>query len=217
MDGDLETGISLPLPSADSPQWVQLEFPKPCAAGSLTIFTGHGRQNHAGRPESSDDGKSFKPVCKFQIPPNGINPSILGTGFPVVSARFFRVVFDRPAPKSKGVLLQELVLSSDARLENWPGKAGYTRAVSRTPEQRADGRDRRRLRPPCGVRGIAHARARNGSTGASLATRRANDSRHHPRGKEFGGLSPGGISFHHTKKRVDAEGINFKNIFADAL
>ena len=133
VDGNLETGIQLPVTSPDSPPWIQFEFPEPFTAMSLTILTGHGRQNHGGRLESSDDGTNFTPVCKFQIPSNGINPSILGTGFPAVTARYFRIVFDRVSPDSKSVLLQELDLSPDARIENWPGKAGFSRVDGLEP------------------------------------------------------------------------------------
>jgi len=134
MDGNLDTGIQLPATPPDSPPWIQLEFPQPFTTRSLTIFTGHGRQNHRGRLESSDDGTTFKPVCKFQIPTNGINPSILGAGFPAVTARYFRIVFDRISPDSKSVLLQELDLSPDARMNNWSGKAGFSRVDGLEPD-----------------------------------------------------------------------------------
>jgi len=126
-DGNLATGIRLPIPSADAPQFIQIEFAKPFTARSLALFTGSSRQNHGGTIEVSDDGKSFRPVRKFQIPVNGIMPSVLAASFPEVSARYFRIVFDRPAPKSNGIAIQELELSPDVRLESWSTKAGFSR------------------------------------------------------------------------------------------
>lgn len=132
MDGDLDTGIQLPS-TTNSLQFVQTEFSKPFTARSLTIFTGSGRQNHGGYLEVSDDGKSFRLVRKFQIPVNGVNASILSAGFPAATARYFRVVIDRPVANGGGIAFQELELSPDVRIDNWSGKAGYSRVDGLEP------------------------------------------------------------------------------------
>ncbi|HPA18934.1 MAG TPA: glycosyl hydrolase [Verrucomicrobiae bacterium] len=128
IDEKMDTGVNLPKPSLEKPVIIDVEFPQPFTARSLTIVTGPGRQNHGGRLEASDDGRSFRAIRKFSIPGAGINASVLGASFESVTARFFRIVFDREAPRGGGLSLRELDLSPEARINDWPSKSGRTRA-----------------------------------------------------------------------------------------
>lgn len=132
-DGDLETGVNLPKPSPESPVTIGIEFAKPFTARSLTILTGPGRQNHGGCIETSDDGNAWRTIHRFSIPGSGINATALGAAFAPAAARFFRISFDREAPKGGGLSLRELDLSPDPRIDNWPSKSGRMRVDGMPP------------------------------------------------------------------------------------
>lgn len=137
IDGNIETGLQMPLPSADAPQFVQMEFAVPFTARSLTIV-GKGRQSHSGYLEVSDDGKTFRRIQKIKIPEKSGGPaSGMGISIPEVTAKIFRLVFDKPGYKSPDLALQEVRLSPDVRLEDWPEKAGFAYVGQLKPDMDA--------------------------------------------------------------------------------
>lgn len=137
-DDDLETGVNLPKPSPEKPVTVGFEFAQPFTARSLTLFTGPGRQNHGGHVDASKDGQDWHTIHRFTIPGAGINATTLGISFAPATARHFRIVFDREAPKGGNLALRELDLSPEPRIDNWTPKAGLTRADGIIPAAAPD-------------------------------------------------------------------------------
>ncbi len=139
VDGDPETGVTLPAPSMESPQWIKIELVRPFSARSLHMVVGPGRRICRGRLEVSDDGVRFRSVRDVQLGWRG-DPATLGLSFPAVTGRFFRLMFDDPgvAPMSlvlpDNISLREIELSSRDCVDNWPQKAGQVIASGKDPD-----------------------------------------------------------------------------------
>jgi hypothetical protein len=151
-DGDLEKTTKLPIPKAGDSSWIQYEFAQPMTIRSLSIVTKGvdfitamvaGISNPEKSLEASDDGRSFRLVVK--VPEGGAPSHTLS--FPPVTAKFFRVRFERtppppvPAwasgidPESLGIKIgppptdyeiAELVLHPGARVNRFEEKAAFT-------------------------------------------------------------------------------------------
>jgi len=151
-DGDLENATKLPIPPAGQSAWIQYEFPEAQTIRSITIATkGIGRiqalisgiADPEKSLEASDDGQNFRTIVK--LPDDGSPEHTVS--FPAVTAKYFRVVFNRvpppppPAwaagldPKSFGFNLppaptdyeiSELVLHPGARVNHFEDKAAFT-------------------------------------------------------------------------------------------
>ncbi len=102
-DGDLEKTTKVPVPAAGSLSWIQFEYPSPQTICSVTFVTKDPNMNEArltgvGAPEktleASDDGQTFHKVVVLtgdRAPENTIS-------FAPVTARYFRVTFNRNPP-----------------------------------------------------------------------------------------------------------------------
>jgi len=145
-DGDLAQSILLPAAPAGEKAWVQFEFDKPQTIQSLTLvisgrrrFPGFGRGEGENLLEASDDGLQFRSVLEI---PGGSSIQRTLT-FPPVTARFFRVTFKTPEPQTdqisglfglrpqrapEGTQIAELLLHTNARVNRFEDKAGFTSA-----------------------------------------------------------------------------------------
>jgi hypothetical protein len=102
-DGDLEKTTKVPVPAAGSVSWIQFEYPSTQTICSVTFVTKDPNMNEAritgvGAPEktleASDDGQTFRKVITLtgdRAPENTIS-------FAPVSAKYFRVTFNRNPP-----------------------------------------------------------------------------------------------------------------------
>ncbi|MEI8205452.1 MAG: glycosyl hydrolase, partial [Kiritimatiellales bacterium] len=133
VDGDWQTGSTLPPPAPGKPQYIQFEFPEPFSAQSLLLRTLPGRQAHSGEVMISRDGTAYTSVAKFDIPSQHIFASMLGLSFPSSQARYWRIVFtksDKGARPGQPLGLAEVELYQGARIPRWGQKAGYVRGSS---------------------------------------------------------------------------------------
>jgi len=110
-EGDPAAPAKLPIPAVGESAWIQYEFPGPQPVRSVTIAMNDldevaavvtGTSNPEKSLEASDDGQVFRVITKL---PDGGAPEHT-VSFPVVRARFFRVVFKRgPAPATPSWML----------------------------------------------------------------------------------------------------------------
>jgi hypothetical protein len=147
-DGDLVHGASVPYGDAPT-AWIEFVYPKAQRVQSLTaaiarppnLSPSDSTSGGAVWLESSDDGRTFKRVV--DVPRNGAPEQTIG--FPAVTARFFRVVLERPnpkpgpldalfglsAPQPSAHSILELVLHSEPRVSRFEDKAGFSnRAIT---------------------------------------------------------------------------------------
>jgi alpha-L-rhamnosidase/Glycosyl hydrolases family 2, sugar binding domain len=134
-DGNLWQSASLLL-GEKSDAWVEYSFKKPQRIQAVTFMIGHplGRVNAPrtmGWLESSNDGQRFRKVV--DLPRNDVLQQTVS--FPPTTARVFRVVLrppvrpvTEPGPKLplSHIQLAELVLHTDARVNRFEDKAGYS-------------------------------------------------------------------------------------------
>ncbi|MFZ0692475.1 MAG: glycosyl hydrolase [Acidobacteriaceae bacterium] len=151
-DGDLVKTTALPIPPPGEKAWIQYAFEQPVTMRAVTIVTKDPNRIAAmisgmGAPEkeleSSDDGQSWQTVAKL---PGGESPE-LTVSFPAVTAKYFRVSFQRtpppprPAwaegidpssfgfplpPPATNYEIAELVLHPGARVNHFEEKAAFT-------------------------------------------------------------------------------------------
>jgi hypothetical protein len=151
-DGDVSKTTDLPIPPPGQKAWIQYAFPQPTAIRAVTIVTKDPNRIVAmisgmGAPEkeleASDDGQNWQTVAKL---PGGESPE-LTVSFPAVTAKYFRVSFQRtpppprPAwaegidpssfgfplpPPATNYEIAELVLHPGARVNHFEEKAAFT-------------------------------------------------------------------------------------------
>ncbi|MBN1952087.1 MAG: discoidin domain-containing protein [Bacteroidales bacterium] len=138
IDNDLAKSTFLPAAPPNGKSWIQFEFAKPETIQSITIVIG-GRSGRSSRAlEASDDGRQFKTVLEI-TGGGGAQNTIT---FPPVTARFFRLTFTTPAQRPAGAgfggsrgqgaatpdgtQIAELVLHTNARVNRFEDKAGFT-------------------------------------------------------------------------------------------
>lgn len=127
-DGNPGTYLNLPLPRPNRPQDITITFDKPFTARALTIACGGGRQGHGGELQVSDDGETWTTVRPFRISQSGTTPSTTALAFDPVTSRRFRLLFTQGASRGSRMSLGEVELSGGYRIDNWAGKAGYSRS-----------------------------------------------------------------------------------------
>ena len=109
-DGDLEkpTTVEAPQQVGDK-SWIQWEFPESVTVRSITIgmqelgmfaaMSGLGAPEKA--LEASDDGSTFHEVARLEgaaAGPTASNAPQHTVGFPAVTAKYFRVTFQKTLP-----------------------------------------------------------------------------------------------------------------------
>ena len=72
MDGKPETEIVLPKPTADSPQFVQLQFDKPLEVRTIGITPGKGMGDCGGEIQVSDDGADISRDSNLLVPAKAV-------------------------------------------------------------------------------------------------------------------------------------------------
>ena len=131
IDGNPATFCDLPNPEPGKPQYIQLEFPQPFAARSLTIAIPAHSHRYQGQLQVSDDGLTFKTLRPFAAswPDSSFN-------FDKISARYYRILFTVGDSRSDRLRIGEVEVGLKYRLENYRGKAGLIRQQfpARAPE-----------------------------------------------------------------------------------
>ncbi|MBI5280054.1 MAG: hypothetical protein HY858_00125, partial [Candidatus Solibacter usitatus] len=115
LDGNPATVAALPALPQGAPHTINLDFPKPFEARSLTVAIDAWYTRIDATLEVSADGVNFRPLAKFLAgwPSTSVS-------FDAVTARHFRLSFDpgRPMP-----VLGELDLNANRRIEGLAFKA----------------------------------------------------------------------------------------------
>ena len=142
-DGNPDTTVELPLPKPGTPSFIRFEFARPYTAQSMRLIAGKrmgafGAGACGGKIEVSDDGKTFRPVGTFSIPPGDIQPVFVT--FSPVSARFYRLIFTRVSPQTQRILVSELEVSPSSPIEEMPAKAFYKRGTKAVMAKNATGK-----------------------------------------------------------------------------
>jgi len=127
-DGNPGTYCNLPLPRPNRPQDITITLAQPFTARALSIACGGGRQGHGGELQVSDDGETWRTVRPFRISQSGTTPSTTALSFDPVTSQRFRLHFTAGATRGSRMSLGEVELSGAYRIDNWGGKAGYSRA-----------------------------------------------------------------------------------------
>ena len=136
MDDNLNTSVTVRAPQDGGAAWVQYEFAEPFKARAITIVARGGIP--VGRVAASDDGQSFRTLVELpvaQLYRGGLERTF---AFPETTAKFYRLEMtgaplnaaatmaqERPQPAQQYVL-NELVLSSGARVQRWEEKVGFS-------------------------------------------------------------------------------------------
>ncbi|WBO21940.1 glycosyl hydrolase [Sphingomonas abietis] len=133
IDGDLNNGLTLPTPSVTKPVWISYHFATPQTMRALSMvgpFGGRFAEGPNGRVEASDDGVSWHSIRTLTGAAH--NPASERTfAFEATTAKWFRVIFDRPEvsqepyPHPEGIALRELALVPGARVDLFEEKAGF--------------------------------------------------------------------------------------------
>lgn len=139
-DGDLAHAVLLPFENQPK-AWIQFDFRKRQKIRAATLSLLRTEVWDADVPatlEASDDGHSFRLVSvltRVHRPDRlEFSASQQTTSFPPVTARYFRVVFDRPSSSGLSTLkdearaahrITELILHEAPRVNRFEDKAGF--------------------------------------------------------------------------------------------
>ena len=126
-DNSLNTSVRISSPRS-GPAWLQYEFAQPFTARALS-FASQGCIP-VGRILSSEDGITFRTIQAMPGPQGYHGASVRTFAFPAVSARFFRIEFDRagltPAEVIHGAVTGADAVSSQQRQGAPPGNPAYS-------------------------------------------------------------------------------------------
>ncbi len=134
MDGDLNSGISIPAVQ-NGPTWLQFEFDEPFTVRAFTIRGSRGVP--IGRLQASNDGVVFKTLVELPGTQLYRQGWLRTFAVPECKARFYRVemtgaplnpdaTMNQPDPTvPEKYELSEIVLHSQARVHRWEEKAGF--------------------------------------------------------------------------------------------
>jgi hypothetical protein len=115
---------TLPVPTADQPQYIQIEFPQPITTRTLLLTPGPGNRECSGVIQTSDDGQQFTTVRDFDIPRGANQPITLGFADPLTT-RYLRLSFENASNLATGIFVSRIEFSSRLFIENIARKAVY--------------------------------------------------------------------------------------------
>jgi hypothetical protein len=143
LDDSLMTAVNIVASKDGGPAWLQYEFAQPYTARALSL--GSRGRIPVGRILAGDDGVSFRTIADTPGPQGYHGASIRTFAFPAVTARFFRIEFDRvgltpaevihgaaaeppatfPGAASAPYGISEAIFYSDARVNRWEDKGAF--------------------------------------------------------------------------------------------
>jgi len=135
----------------DRPSWIEYAFDRPFTLRSITVRTpsppgfapGVYRAANSLVVEASDDGTAFRRIGELEYPRHGWQTDLttLTHAVPQTTARYFRLVHHPIAPQpyeeeydfgqDTRLRLFSVVLASEPRIHQLPGKSGAQWAISR--------------------------------------------------------------------------------------
>lgn len=149
LDDDLTSKITLEVPKAEKPVYLQFEYEKPFTARSFSFAllgntNYHSTYMRAGYVQSSEDGKNYKTLFALPGPQHDVRAIPVRTfSFPEVTAKYFRVVFTtgagnttvggpddfggfrQPTTPPTSFDISEAIFSAAAKINRWEDKANF--------------------------------------------------------------------------------------------
>ncbi len=134
-DRNLLTGINVHASGPEKIAWLQLEYPQPVLARSITIAGSKGIPY--GRVMAGDDGSQFHTLTTIPGKSGYRGGNIRTYTFPETKAKYYRIELTNDPPKPGEVISQvttaadsvyiisELQLHADGRVNRWEDKAGF--------------------------------------------------------------------------------------------
>jgi hypothetical protein len=146
LDDSLNTSVTISPAKEGGPAWLQYEFAQPYTARALSL--GARGRIPVGKILASDDGVNFRTIEDMPGPQGYHGAQIRTFAFPAVTAKFFRIEFDRqglspaetihgeddtPPPARGGGFagaptgygISEAIFYSDARVNRWEDKGAF--------------------------------------------------------------------------------------------
>jgi hypothetical protein len=142
MDDSLNTAVTIAAPKDGSPAWLEYEFEQPFTARALSL--GARGRIPVGKILASDDGATWRTIEDMPGPQGYHGAQVRTFAFPPVTAKFFRIEFDRvgltpaevihgqgaEAPPTfgggtPGYGVSEAIFYSDARVNRWEDKGAF--------------------------------------------------------------------------------------------
>jgi len=145
MDDSLTTAVTIAQPKEGGPTWLQYEFATPFTARAMSL--GSRGLIPVGKILASDDGSTWREILATPGPQGYHGAQIRTFAFPAVTAKYFRVEFDRrglgpaevihgeedtPPPPRAGIAagppsyaISEAIFYSDARVNRWEDKGAF--------------------------------------------------------------------------------------------
>jgi hypothetical protein len=146
MDDSLLTGVTISGPKGGT-AWLQYEFAQPFTARALSL--GVKGRIPVGKILASEDGATWRTIADMPGPQGYHGASVRTFGFDAVTAKFFRIEFDRvglspaetihgendappvvrpggfAAPANAGYGVTEAIFYADARVNRWEDKGAF--------------------------------------------------------------------------------------------
>jgi hypothetical protein len=149
--GNREQMIDWARVPGERPSWIEYAFDRPFTLRSITVRTpsppgfapGVYRAANSLVVEASDDGRTFRRIGALEYPKHGWQTDLttLTHALPQTTARYFRLVHQPLAPQpyeeeydfgqDLRLRLFSIVLASEPRIHQLPGKSGAQWAISR--------------------------------------------------------------------------------------
>jgi hypothetical protein len=124
VDGSLDTVFTLPPPTAENPQFVEIELERPMTVRSMILTPVRWGQSFNGVIEVSDDGSTFREAGRFEYSRLAHHPQVVAIRGDRATGRFFRVTLNW-SEKGSSVPLAELELCERPMIGDLHAKAGY--------------------------------------------------------------------------------------------
>ncbi len=144
-DNNRQTAVTIAPPKEGGPAWLQYEFAQPFTARALSL--GSRGAIPVGKILVSDDGTTWRTILNTPGPQGYHGAQNRTFAFPAVTAKFFRIEFDRrglspaevihgeddSAPPTRagvpagsaGYGISEAIFYSDARVNRWEDKGAF--------------------------------------------------------------------------------------------
>ena len=134
-DENMLTGINVTASGPEKIAWLQLEYPQPVPARSITIAGSKGIPY--GRVMASNDGSRFHTLTTLPGKSGYRGGNIRTYTFPDTRAKYYRIEFTNDPPKPGEVIsqvttaadsiytLSELMLHDGGRVNRWEDKTGF--------------------------------------------------------------------------------------------
>jgi len=144
LDGNQDSLVTLPL-SKDAPVLINIEFPKALTVRTLRVVPASGRSHCRGELLVSEDGTTYRSATSFDLPNDGGARRAMSMNLDLPALRFFRLAFRGSDARTTKLILGEVELTPQVRLDRWYEKAGFDRMDN-------PGRDARtQVSPECAI------------------------------------------------------------------